>query len=125
MRRIFDSFLSFFSQFYLCTVSVRTGSCIMTVTGQEIVQDIETVSGTGLYTVVTNRVNLSPLSLLSFYVAPPLLFHPFLFLFHSLIPLSHICCQYTSHPHFLPYLSPILHLQHHTTFRSLLLSTAL
>jgi hypothetical protein len=39
----------------------------MTVTGQETVQDIETVSGTGLYSVVTNDVNLSLSSLFAYY----------------------------------------------------------
>jgi hypothetical protein len=36
----------------------------MTVTGQEIVQDIETVSGIGLYSVVTYKVNCPFLSFL-------------------------------------------------------------
>jgi hypothetical protein len=38
----------------------------MTVTGQEVVQDIETVSGTGLYSAVTNKVNHSSLFSLFF-----------------------------------------------------------
>jgi hypothetical protein len=67
-------------------MSVRAGSCIITVTGQETVQDVETVSGTGLYTVVTNKVNPSYhfFYLFSFYVLPPLSLHPFVSPFLSL-----------------------------------------
>jgi hypothetical protein len=59
----------------------------MTVTGQETVQDIETVSGTGLYSVVTNDVNLSFSSLVAYYPSSFLLSlsHPPIFFLSVLI----------------------------------------
>jgi hypothetical protein len=98
---------------------VRTGSCIMTVTGQEVVESIETVSGTGLYSVVTNKVNLSLfLSPLPLFLLPSSLSTSFLL---SLIPsispqstLSHICRQYISHSDSFPSSYPTSPTPHNT-----------
>jgi hypothetical protein len=37
---------------------ITMGDCILTVSGQEIVTDVRKVHGEGLYTVVTNEVNI-------------------------------------------------------------------